>query len=204
MDSAFTPVAAIGGFAGATIARTVQYGIRRGVISSEAGLGSAGIAHSAARTTNPLRQGYISMIGVFIDTIIVCSMTAVTVVIAGVWHNGEISTALVATALNSSIPFGGAIVALCSLMFGFTTMVTWSYYAEQGLRFVTDSRGVVWGIRIAWCAAAFFGAVYEARVIWDLGDIMVACMMFPNLVGLIGLTREIRVVSAGERTAGAA
>ena len=204
VESAFTPVAAIGGFAGVTVARTIQYGIRRGVISSEAGLGSAGIAHSAAQTNNPVRQGYISMIGVFIDTIVVCSMTAVTVVIAGVWHNGEISTALVASALNTTIPFGGAIVALCSLMFGFTTMVTWSYYAEQGLRFVTDSRGVVLGIRITWCAAAFFGAVYEARVIWDLGDIMVACMMFPNLVGLIGLTREIRVISSNEQTAGAA
>ena len=84
------------------------------------------------------------------------------------------------------------------------SMVTWSYYAEQGLRFVTDSRGVVLGIRITWCAAAFFGAVYEARVIWDLGDIMVACMMFPNLVGLIGLTREIRVVTGNEQAAGAA
>ena len=144
VESAFTPVAAIGGFAGATIARTIQYGIRRGVISSEAGLGSAGIAHSAAQTSNPVRQGYISMIGVFIDTIVVCSMTAVTVVISGVWHNGEISSALVASALNTVIPFGGAIVALCALMFGFTTMTTWSYYAEQGLRFVTDSRGVVW------------------------------------------------------------
>ena len=98
VESAFTPVAAIGGFAGVTVARTIQYGIRRGVISSEAGLGSAGIAHSAAQTNNPVRQGYISMIGVFIDTIVVCSMTAVTVVIAGVWHNGEISTALVASA----------------------------------------------------------------------------------------------------------
>ena len=204
IESAFTPVAAVGGFAGVTIARTIQYGIRRGVISSEAGIGSAGIAHSAAKTNNPLNQSYISMIGVFIDTILVCSMTAVLVVISGVWHNGEISSALVASALNTEIPFGGAIVAICSFMFGFTTLVTWAYYGEQGLRFLTDSSSVIWGFRIIWCAAAFFGAVYEARVIWDLGDILVACMMFPNLVGLIGLTREIYVVTSPRELPGPA
>lgn len=195
LSSAFEPVAAVGGFAGATLARTIEYGIRRGVISSEAGVGSAGIAHSAARTNDPLRQGYIAMIGVFIDTMIVCSMTAITVVITGVWDNGETSTAMVASAFNSNIPYGGSIIAICSLMFGFTTMVTWAYYGEQGLRFVTDSKSIIHSFRIIWCLAAYTGAVYEAKLIWDLGDIMVACMMFPNLVGLIGLIKEIRVVT---------
>jgi alanine or glycine:cation symporter, AGCS family len=195
LTSAFEPVAPIGGFAGASVARTIEYGIRRGVISSEAGVGSAGIAHSAAQTKDPLRQGYISMIGVFIDTMIVCSMTAITVVITGVWNNGETSTAMVATAFNSTIPYGGIVIALCSLLFGFTTMVTWAYYGEQGIRFVTDSKIVIYIFRVVWCIAAYLGSVYEAKLIWDLGDIMIACMMFPNLVGLFGLIREIRVIT---------
>ena len=130
-ESAFSPVAATGGFVGSTIARTVEYGIRRGVISSEAGLGSAGIAHSAAKTANPKRQGIIAMMGVFIDTVVVCTATSLTVVVTGAWSSGQYSTAMVASAFNSSIPFGGSIVALCSLFFSFTSLVAWAYYGEQ-------------------------------------------------------------------------
>jgi len=193
--SAFQPAAPVGGFAGATVAHTIEYGVRRGVISSEAGIGSAGIAHGAASTTEPLKQGYLAMIGVFIDTIVVCSMTALTVVVTGVWDTGLISTAMVASAFNSNIPYGGVIIAFCSLMFGFTTMVTWAYYGEQGLRFLWKSRHVVTGFRVIWCICAVFGAVYGAQVIWDIGDILIWSMMAPNVVGLLYLVKEIRVIT---------
>jgi AGCS family alanine or glycine:cation symporter len=131
LSSAFSPVAATGGFAGSTVARTIEYGIRRGVISSEAGLGSAGIAHSAAKTSDPERQGTIAMMGVFIDTVIVCMATALTVVVTGVWNEGEMSSAMVASAFNTSIPYGGSIIAICSLFFGFTFTVLRFYLAGR-------------------------------------------------------------------------
>jgi AGCS family alanine or glycine:cation symporter len=150
VESAFSPVAATGGFAGSTVARTIEYGIRRGVISSEAGLGSAGVAHSAAITSDPDRQGVIAMMGVFIDTVIVCMATALTVVVTGVWSQGEMSSAMVASAFNSSIPFGGSIIAICSLFFGFTSLVAWSYYGEQGLRYVLGGRKPGVAYRALW------------------------------------------------------
>ena len=190
--SAFEPVAPVGGFAGVAVTRAIEYGIRRGVTSSEAGVGSAGIAHGAAQTTNPLHQGYIAMIGVFIDTIIVCSMTALTVVVTGVWSNGEMSTAMVASAFNTRIPFGGAIIAVCSLLFGFTTMVTWAYYGEQGLRFLWKTPHVITGFRIIWCMTAFIGSIYGIKVVWDFADMLMWSMMFPNVIGLFMLVNEIR------------
>lgn len=191
VESAFSPVAATGGFAGSTIARTIEYGIRRGVISSEAGLGSAGIAHSAAKTANPERQGIIAMMGVFIDTVIVCMATALTVVVTGVWSNGEMSSAMVASAFNSSIPFGGAIIAVCSLFFGFTSLVAWSYYGEQGLRYLIGGRKPGIAYRLLWCVLAFIGSIYGVKLIWDISDILIGLMVFPNIIGLIVLRRGL-------------
>ncbi len=198
VTSAFEPVAPVGGFAGAAMARTVEYGVRRGVISSEAGIGSAGIAHGAAQTTDPLRQGYVAMIGVFIDTVIVCSMTAVTVVVTGVWNSGLTSTAMVASAFNANIPYCGTVIAVCSLLFGFTTMVTWCYYGEQGLRFLWKSPAVVHGFRGIWCVSAFAGSIYGVQAAWDFSDILIWSMMAPNVIGLLFLVREIRVITHSE------
>ena len=192
LSSAFSPVAATGGFAGSTVARTIEYGIRRGVISSEAGLGSAGIAHSAAKTSNPDRQGTIAMMGVFIDTVIVCMATALTVVVTGVWSEGEMSSAMVASAFNTSIPYGGAIIAICSLFFGFTSLVAWSYYGEQGLRYILGGRKPGVAYRLLWCVLAFIGSIYGVKLIWDISDILIGLMVFPNLVGLILLRRKLR------------
>ena len=192
-SSAFTPVAAVGGFAGSTIARTIEYGIRRGVISSEAGLGSAGIAHSAAKTSNPIRQGIIAMMGVFIDTIIVCMATASVVVITGVWSNGEMSTAMVASAFNANIPYGGILVAICSLLFGFTSLVAWAYYGEQALRYVMKGAHIGTIYRLSWCVLAFIGSVYGVKIIWDISDFLIGLMVIPNVVGLVFLGRQIRL-----------
>jgi len=193
-ESAFSPVAATGGFVGSTIARTIEYGIRRGVISSEAGLGSAAIVHSAAKTADPQRQGIIAMMGVFIDTIIVCTATALTVVVTGAWRSGEYSTAMVASAFNSSIPFGGSIVALCSLFFGFTSLVAWAYYGEQGLRFLIGGRKPGITYRLVWCLLAFVGSIYGVKLIWDISDVLIGLMVFPNIIGLLLLRHRVREV----------
>lgn len=191
INSAFSPVAATGGFAGSTVASTIEYGIRRGVISSEAGLGSAGIAHSAARTTDPKRQGAIAMMGVFIDTVVVCTATALTVVVTGVWNNGELSSAMVASAFNTGIPFGGTVVAVASMFFGFTSLVAWAYYGEQGLRFLLGGRKPGVTYRLLWCVLAFVGSIYGVKLIWDMSDILIGLMVFPNVIGLIALSRQL-------------
>jgi AGCS family alanine or glycine:cation symporter len=193
-ESAFSPVAATGGFVGSTVARTIEYGIRRGVISSEAGLGSAGIAHSAAKTADPKRQGIIAMMGVFIDTVVVCTATSLAVVVTGAWSSGEYSTAMVASAFNSSIPFGGSIVALCSLCFGFTSLVAWAYYGEQGLRFLLGGRKPGITYRLAWCVLAFIGSIYGVKLIWDISDVLIGLMVFPNVIGLLLLRNRVREV----------
>ena len=192
VTSAFSPLAATGGFAGATVARTISYGIRRGVISSEAGLGTAGIAHSAARTADPTRQGMIAMVGVFIDTVVVCMATALAVVVTGVWNSGHISTQMVALAFNSNLQFGGGLVAVCSLLFGFSSLVAWAYYGEQSLKYVFSVRYLGFSYRLLWCGLAVFGAVYEVKPIWDLSDFLLGLMMLPNVVGLILLGGQVR------------
>ncbi len=200
VSSAFTPVSAVGGFTGATVARAIEYGIRRGVISSESGVGSAGFAHSAAMTTSPVRQGTIAMIGVFIDTVIVCTATALVVVVTGVWSNGELSTAMVASAFNADIPFGGLAVALCSMMFGFTSLVAWAYYGEQALRYFLGGVSIGAWYRIGWCALTFVGSIYGVKLIWDVSDFLIGLMLIPNVIGLIFLIREVRSGVASDQS----
>ena len=139
------------------------------------------------------------MIGVFIDTIVICFGTAIVVVITGVWSNGQISTALVASAFDTVIPFGGSIVAVCSMLFGFTTMTTWSYYGEQTLRYIIKGNTIVPIFRILWCLLAYIGAIYGAKLIWDISDIFVGLVALPNIIGLILLYNKIKVINDSEK-----
>jgi len=193
-ESAFTGAAAAGGFAGATVARAIAYGFRRGVVSSEAGAGSAAIAHGAAKTSDPHRQGSIAMVGVFIDTIVVSSMTALVIVTTGQWSSGLISTEMTAAAFNTVIPQGGLIIVLASVMFGFTTMVSWAYYGEQSLRFVFGLK-ISLPYRWIYCILACIGAIFEVKPLWDLGDIFFGLMIFPNLLALVGLSGVVSKLS---------
>lgn len=192
ISSAFSPVAVVGGFAGASVARALEYGIRRSVISCEAGLGTAGIAHSAAKTSDPKRQATIAMMGIFVDTAIVCPATALVVVITGVWSSGEISSAMVASGFNAEIPFGGVIVAISSLLFGFTTLVAWAYYGEQSLKYVVRRFNFRISYRLGWCVLAFFGSIYGVKPIWDFSDILLGLMVLPNVIGLLLLSGELK------------
>ena len=192
--SAFSGTAATGGFAGATVARAMAYGFRRGTISSEAGVGTAAIAHGASRTTDPHRQGIIGMMGVFIDTMVVSSMTALVLVSTGVWSSGLISTEMTSAAFKSVLPFGGVIIVLVSILFGFTTMVGWAYYCEQSLR---HAGGIKLSILFRWgyCGLAGLGAIFQVKPLWDWADIFMGFMVFSNLAALVALSGEVRKIS---------
>jgi len=194
IDSAFSDTAATGGFAGATVARAMAYGFRRGTVSSEAGIGTAAIAHGAARTSDPHSQGLIGMMGVFIDTMVVSSMTALVLVTTGAWSSGLISTEMTAMAFKSVLPFGGVIIIIVSALFGFTTMVGWAYYCEQSLRHIG---GIKFSIPFRWiyCGLAGLGAMFQVKPLWDWADIFIGLMVFANLIALIALRNEVKTIS---------
>jgi len=194
--SAFTGRAAFGGFAGATVAQAMRFGVARGIFSNEAGLGSASIAHAVAQTKHPVRQGTIAMIGVMIDTLIICSITAIVIVITKSLGTGLTSTPLTAHAFTSVLGgLGGPIVALGSLLFGYSTIITWCYYGQQCARYIFGPivvRPYAWLFVIV----AFLGSIVEIPFVWLLTDALNGAMAIPNLIGLIFLSgvmaKEIR------------
>lgn len=182
---AFTGTAATGGFAGAGVLAAIRYGVARGVFSNEAGLGSAPIAHAAARTNDPHRQGLIAMLGTFIDTIVVCTMTALVIIMSGLWTSGETGAALSATAFTQQLPGpGGWLVTGGLIVFAFTTLLGWSYYGERTATYLMGPR-VVTPFRILWVAAVFVGATADLGIVWLIADVMNGLMALPNLVGLV-------------------
>ncbi|WP_439239892.1 MULTISPECIES: alanine/glycine:cation symporter family protein [unclassified Lonepinella] len=192
IQSAFNPQAAIGGALGLTVMKAIQAGVARGIFSNEAGLGSAPIAAAAAQTKEPVRQGLISMTGTFLDTIIVCSMTGLVLVITGVWNGpteGAAATNLAfAQGLGSSI--GATIVTIGLLFFAFTTILGWCYYGERCFVYLFDIRGIK-VYRAIFIMLVACGAFIELKTIWILADIVNGLMAFPNLVALIGLRHVI-------------
>ncbi len=183
ITSAFTPVAAQGGFAGAAVWAAIRFGVARGVFSNEAGLGSAPIAHAAAKTQNPIRQGLIAMLGTFIDTIIVCSVTGLTIIISGQWLSGETGATLTSVAFSSAIPGGNYIVAVALAIFAFTTILGWSFYGEKCIQFLAGPKSVI-PFRIVWIIALPIGATQSLDFVWLLADTLNAMMAIPNLIAL--------------------
>ncbi len=181
---AFSPAAATGGFAGAAVWAAIRFGVARGVFSNEAGLGSAPIAHAAASTKGPVSQGLVAMLGTFIDTIIVCSFTALAIISTGAWTSGETGAALTSHAFDLALPgFGGYIIAIALAIFAFTTILGWSYYCERSLQYLFG----VWIIkpfRAVWSLAALVGATLKLSFVWLLADTLNALMAIPNLVAL--------------------
>ena len=184
INSAFTETAAVGGFTGAAVWAAIRFGVARGVFSNEAGLGSAPIAHAAARTKNPVQQGMIAMLGTFIDTLIVCTMTALVIVLTGAWSSGETVAALSTLAFNTGLPgWGGYIVVFGLVVFAFTTILGWSYYGERCAEFLFGVR-VIWPYRVLWLCAIPVGAMGKLGLIWTLADVMNGLMAVPNLIAL--------------------
>ncbi len=185
---AFTPIAATGGFAGAAVMAAIRFGVARGIFSNEAGLGTAGIAQAAGTTTSSVRSGMIGMLGTFIDTIIVCSMTGLAIICTGVWTSGESGAALSAAAFESAMPgIGGIILTLALVVFAFTTILGWSYFGEKCWEFLVGTRAI-WPFRVIWVLAVPFGAIAQLDFAWLLADTLNGLMAFPNLVSLLLLS----------------
>jgi AGCS family alanine or glycine:cation symporter len=185
---AFTPVAATGGFAGAAVWMAIRFGVARGIFSNEAGLGSAPIAHAAAKTDSPVRQGTIAMLGTFIDTLVLCSITGLVIVVSGVWNSGETGAALSAAAFEATLPgVGGYIVSIGLALFAFTTLLGWSFYGEKCVEYLFGVRSIV-PFRILWIIAVPIGATAQLDFIWLVADTLNALMALPNLLALLLLS----------------
>ncbi|NDY41488.1 sodium:alanine symporter family protein [Dissulfurirhabdus thermomarina] len=187
-QGAFHGTAAAGGAAGATVAAAVRYGVARGVFSNEAGLGSAPIAHAAARTESPVRQGLVAMTGVFFDTMVICTMTALVILTTGAWTTGETTSTLTRLAFEQGLPRGGGVIVSLGLaVFAYSTMIGWSYYGEECIEYLLGLRARM-PYRFVFCAAIALGAFQRVDVVWNLADTMNGAMAIPNLVGLLGLS----------------
>ena len=183
----FNGVAAGGGFAGSTLILALRMGVARGIFSNEAGLGSAPIAHAAAETDNPVKQGNIAMLGTFIDTLIVCTMTGLVLVVSGVWKGGAAGAAMTLMAFNANLPFGESLLTICIVLFAFTSMLGWSYYGERCAEFLMGPKVVV-PFRVLWVIGVFLGTQLSLGMVWKISDLLNGLMAFPNLIALILLS----------------
>ncbi|MEP4484728.1 MAG: sodium:alanine symporter family protein [Halioglobus sp.] len=194
VDSALNGSAAAGGFAGATVWAALRFGVARGIFSNEAGLGSAPIAHAAARTDEPVQQGMIAMLGTFIDTLIVCTMTGLVIVIMDVLPTGVSGASLTSMAFGNAFPGGEFIVTLGLCLFAFTTMIGWSFYGERCVVFLVGTRGIM-PFRLLWVVAIPVGTVVELDMVWLIADTLNAFMAIPNLIALLLLAPLVFKVS---------
>jgi len=205
---AFSGTAAAGGFAGAAMIMGMRYGVARGIFSNEAGLGSAAIAHAAAQTRDPARLGLVAMLGTFIDTIIVCTMTALVILTVTVpvdvngvmqelpsWMSGKTGAALSALAFGNGLPgIGEWIVTLGLVLFVFTTLLGWSYYGERAAEYLAGPK-VIMPYRLLWIVCVFVGSVVKLDLVWNFADTMNALMAIPNLIALVLLSGTVFAIS---------
>ncbi len=190
IHSAFTPTAASGGFAGAGVMLAIRMGVARGVFSNESGLGSAPIAAAAAQTRHPVSQALVSMTQTFIDTIIVCSMTGLVLILSGTWNSGSTGAELTTIAFNAEMPYGSYIVTIGLILFAYSTILGWSYYGEKSIEYLFG-RKLVTPYRIIFVCMVFIGAQMKIDLAWALSDLFNGLMAIPNLIGLIFLSPVI-------------
>jgi AGCS family alanine or glycine:cation symporter len=185
-DGAFNGTAATGGFAGSTIMMALRYGIARGLFSNEAGLGSAPIVHAAAQTDHPVRQGLYGIFEVFVDTILICTMTGLVILVTDSWTSGVTGAALSARAFETGLPgtWGDIIVTGGVLLFAYSTIIGWSYYGETGAVYLLGARAAA-PYRVLWLLFIYLGATGSLHVIWDIADTLNGLMAIPNLVALL-------------------
>ena len=185
---AFTPISAAGGFLGATVMMAIQRGVARGIFSNEAGLGTAGIAQAAGSTSNAVYSGLIGMMGTFIDTIIVCTMTGLAIMVSGVWTSGATGAVLSAQAFEAAMPgVGKYLLAVSLTLFAFTTILGWGYYSEKCWEFLVGTL-IEKPFRILWTVSVYFGAVLSLDFAWLVADTLNALMAIPNLISLLLLS----------------
>jgi AGCS family alanine or glycine:cation symporter len=188
---AFSPTAAVGGFAGSAVLYTIRMGIARGLFSNEAGLGSAPIAHAAAKEDEPVREGLVAMMGPFIDTLLVCTLTALVIVVSGVWSSGLNGATLTARAFKVSMPLrGDFVVGFGLIFFALSTIISWSYYGDRCIYYLFGNKTIRL-YRWIFCLLIPLGAVVKVELIWNLADITNAFMALPNLVAILGLSAVV-------------
>lgn len=175
----------------------MQKGIQRGIFSNESGLGSAPIAAAAAQTKEPVRQGLVSMTGTFIDTIVICSMTGLSIVITGTWNTGLEGVAITTTAFQQGLPFPPVVASfslmLCLVFFAFTTILGWDYYGERCLEYLLNrNQTAVKTYRWLYIICVFIGPYMTVAAVWNIADIFNALMAFPNLIALLALNGVVR------------
>lgn len=188
--SAFNGTAVVGGAIGITLQHAIRYGVARGVLSNEAGSGSGAIAAAAAQTPNPVRQGLVSATTVFWDTLVICLVSGVTVVIAGDWQSGTLFGADLAQNAFSHLPAGSYLLLASLSLFAFSTLVGWSYYTAKSVEFCVGVN-VEKAVYIAWLCVMCIGGFLQPKLVWELADTAIAVMCIPNLLSLWLLREEI-------------
>ncbi|HEX5470734.1 MAG TPA: amino acid carrier protein [Lacipirellulaceae bacterium] len=185
---AFSPHAAVGGAAGFTMMQAISFGIRRGVYANEAGYGTAAVTYGTAKSQRPDQQGLAAMMDVFIITFITSTISALSILLTGAWRGGETSSAAVAQAFDSSMPtYGGWMLAVSVFLFGYTVLIGWEYYGEQFFEYLFGPRVIV-PFRWVYCLLIPIGAISQVNAVWAWGDIFNGLQVFPNVIGLIGLS----------------
>lgn len=187
---AFTGTAAVGGFTGAGLSVSIRYGIARGVFTNEAGLGSAPIAHAAATTDHPVRQGMWGIFEVFADTLVLCTITSLVIVMTGVWDSGIDGAPLTTAAFDAGIQYGGHIVTFGLVFFAFSTLLGWSYYGEKCIEYLFGPKSII-VYRLVYLPVIVVGAIGGLQTVWDLADTLNGLMAIPNLIGLLILSPVI-------------
>ncbi|MEL6239219.1 MAG: amino acid carrier protein [Pseudomonadota bacterium] len=227
---AFNPQAAAGGFAGAALIIAIRAGVARGLFSNEAGQGSTAIAHAVAQTNDPEQQGRMAMLGTFIDTLVICTMTALVILtvrgdftaggeaVAYAWQSDRVGFEMTSGAFAAAfpldiagVPLGTLIASIALILFVFTTLLTWSYYGERAITFIYDrvpgttragekALHIIW--RVVWCVVIWLAAAQPSELVWRLGDISNAAMALPNLVALLLLSGVVFKLAQGIKDAG--
>jgi alanine or glycine:cation symporter, AGCS family len=194
LRGAFSTHAAAGGTLGVLVA--MRYGIARGIYANEAGYGTAAVAYGTARSTQPVQQGLNAIIEVFTVSFVTSTISALTILLTGAWQSGLTSSAAVAAGFNAVMPtVGGWIVAFCVFLFGYTTLIGWAYYGEQFFEYILGRRVTI-PYRWIYCLLIPFGAVTKVDVVWAWGDLMNALQVFPNLIGVIGLSALVARIAS--------
>jgi len=190
---AFNPSAATGGFIGATVAAAMRFGIARGVFSNESGLGSAPIAAAAARTNDPVKQALVSMTQTFIDTLVVCTMTALVILTASGWTQGVSASELTSSSMAETLGQAGhIIVAVSTALFAYSTLIGWNYYGEKAIEYLFGEKSIK-VYRVVFTVVVMVGATTSLEFVWNFSDLMNGMMAIPNLIGLLWLSKVIRL-----------
>lgn len=194
ITDAFVGTAAVGGFTGAAVKAVLIQGVRRACFSNEAGVGSAAIAHSAATTNEPIREGLVASLGPFIDTVVICTMTALVILISGEWMTeGSLQgVSLTASAFDSAIPgFGQYFIPFAVFLFAYSTLISWSYYGERAIDYLVGEKSIL-AYKIVFCVMAVVGAIWKSDAILNFSDMMLGLMVIPNMIALIYLLPKVK------------